>query len=111
MRGITTSGTRGRLLRAHEPQSVRGGRGAGEQVPLPEVAAEAAQDPELLVGLDALGDRGQVEGVGERDDRGCDRRVLRLVAEPGDKRSVDLERVDGEAAQVRERGEAGAEVV
>ena len=40
-----------------------------------------------------------------------DRRVFRLEAEPGNERAVDLDRLDRETFEVRQRRLAGAEVV
>jgi hypothetical protein len=49
--------------------------------------------------------------VGQVDDRGHDRRVLLVGEQAGHERPVDLELVDREPLEVRQRGVAGAEVV
>src|SRR4051812_8310659 len=82
-----------------------------EEVALGAVAAEVAQRLELVVGLDALGDRPEAEAGGDVDDGAHDRRVVRLLAETVDERAVDLDRVDRHALQARQRRVAGAEVV
>ena len=51
------------------------------------------------------------EAAREADDRLGDGRVLRVGLEVGDERDVDLQRVDREMLQVRQRRVAGAEVV
>ena len=51
------------------------------------------------------------EPAREADDRLGDRGVLRVRLEIGDEGNVDLERVDREVLQVRQRRIAGAEVV
>ena len=57
------------------------------------------------------GDHVQAERVREREHGGHDRRVLVLGAEPVDERAVDLEHLDRQRAQARERGVPGPEVV
>src|SRR4051794_10644841 len=90
---------------------VRRAQRLGEEVALRALAAEALERLELLDGLDALGDRAEAEAVGDVDDRRDDRGVVLLGAEPVDERAVDLDRVDRDALQARERRVAGAEVV
>jgi hypothetical protein len=50
------------------------------------VAAQLAQDLGLSLGLDALGDRDDVEGLGELDDRGDDRAAVTGVRQTVDER-------------------------
>ena len=69
-----------------------------------------AQDLELGLGLDALGDDADAQAVGQRD-HGLDDRPVRLAVEPGHERPVDLDRVEGQVLQVGQRRVAGAEVV
>ena len=98
--------------RAVDPGGDVGARpGPGEQIALRGVATKRRQLPELAVGLDALGDHGEAEGVAEADDGGDDRRVLRVRAQPVDERTVHLDCFDREALQVPERRVAGPEVV
>ena len=68
----------------------------------------------LALGLDTLADDAQLQGMGEADDGADDRVTLPaalVVVEPSDERLVDLDRVDREAGQVRQRRVAGPEVV
>jgi hypothetical protein len=65
----------------------------------------------LLVGLDALGHDPQLEGLAEADDGVAEGGVLGVEGDPVDERLVQLEDVEGEAAQVAEGRVAGAEVV
>ena len=89
---------------------VAGGR-LGEVEALRGVASEAAQLGELLARLDSFGDRPKTERVGQGDDGRDDGRVARVTAQPVDEGLVDLQHVDGEAAEVAERRVAGAEIV
>src|SRR6185312_965423 len=58
-----------------------------------------------------LGDGGQLQAAGEVDD-GSDQGDLAVVAVVGGhQRPVDLEDVDGQVAEVRQRRVTGAEVV
>ena len=75
------------------------------------VAAHLAEARQLQRRLQALGDDGDAERVAEVDDGLDDRRVLGVEAEAGDEPTVDLDRLDREPLEVRERGVAGAEVV
>jgi hypothetical protein len=75
---------------------------SGEEVALPEVAAELLQRLELLAALDALGDDVHAEPLRELDDRLEDRRGL-PHAEAVDEAAVDLQDVDRELLHVAER--------
>jgi FtsH-binding integral membrane protein len=70
---------------------------------LPAVAAGRSHQLELLVGLDPLGDDIDAEAVGERHDGAHDGLGGAVLAEARDERSVDLDRVEGELAQVGQR--------
>ena len=76
-----------------------------------------AQEGELRSLLDALGDHFQPQPAGEPRHRGDDRRTAalgraaRAAVDVGDEGLVDLQGVHGQVAQVRQAGEAGAEVV
>ena len=108
-----------RVVSAHVPEVVVGdqsgqllaGHGPGQVEPLGPGAAQAAEDGELLLGLDALGGDLEAERVGHGHDRGDERGVVGVGAEPVDERSVDLHGVDREPLEVAERRVAGAEVV
>src|SRR5581483_6032353 len=104
------------------PFWVSGGRGdqllqvrqrqrPGEQEALAELAPERAQRVELLGGLDALGCRLQVEGLGDVDDGAPEARVLGAPGDALHEGLVDLQEVDRQPPQVAERGVTGAEVV
>ena len=82
-----------------------------EEVALGVVAAEPAQLRQLHLVLDPLGDHVERERPRHPDDRLDDRRPLLLHPERVDEGAVDLQRVEGEAVEVGERGVAGAEVV
>src|SRR4029450_7161039 len=89
---------------------------SGEEVALHRMAAELAQAPELDLALDALGHDLQAQRAGDLHDGGGDRRVLVLRAlvpraAPRDERAVDLDDVEREALEARQRRVAGAEVV
>ena len=85
--------------------------GSGPQEPLTEVAALVPEQLGLGDGFDTFGDDADVERVGEVDDAGHDRVVLRVQAEPGDEGAIDLQEVDRIAPQVEQRRVPGAEVV
>ena len=63
------------------------------------------------LGLAALGDGAQVDGVGEGDDRAEEAVRLGARAERGHEAAVDLHRVDRQTLQIGQRGIAGAEIV
>src|SRR3990167_1777250 len=65
------------------------------------VALVAPQEPQLSVGLDALGDHLEVQGVAERDDGLRDHALLRFGAgaDVAHERAVDLERVERQVLQ------------
>ena len=99
------------------PALSEGRRGATEQVALAAADRAArrragiAQERELRVGLDPLGDHGRVRarGVGDHGLQHAERgRVVRGV---GDHGAVDLDEVDRRAAQQLEAGVARADVV
>ena len=83
----------------------------GEDEALPAVALLLLELAELLVLLDALGERLQAELLAELHERVQQRPRLGRVGDRRDERAVDLQDVDRELAQVRERRVAGAEVV
>src|SRR5262245_55807114 len=90
------SGLRDQLSKPRRSEHARqgfGGLGASEVEALPAVAVERLQLAQLVVALDPLGRRGQLETVREPDDRGDAGRVLRGAAETGDEGGVDLDRV------------------
>ena len=69
-------------------------------------AAQRPQLGELTLRLDPFGDRREAERMGEIDDAGNDGAVALFLAdapEAVDERLVDLQRVDRETLQVRER--------
>ena len=59
-----------------ELPAIRRGQGPAEQEPLHAVALAGGEELELLLGLHALRHHAQLQGVGERDDRGGDGGVV-----------------------------------
>ena len=82
-----------------------------EQVALRLVAAVLPQHRLGIGALHALGDGPQPEAPAELDERPHDDGVLVVHGHRHDERLVDLQLGDRKAAQVGERGVAGAEVV
>jgi hypothetical protein len=80
-----------------------GGRGASEEVTLRDVTTELASRGELARALDAFGDGDHTERVGQTGHVGGDRRALGVVLHALDERLVDLDHVDGKAAQLLQR--------
>ena len=97
--------------RREEVVDVTGAERPGEHEALAAVALLFLQLAELLVLLDALGERLQAELLAELHERVEERPRLDRVGDRRDERTVDLQDVDRELAQVRERRVAGAEVV
>src|ERR1700745_3012453 len=83
---------------------------SAEVVALREVAAEAGEDIERRLFLDALRDDLETQCVGELDHCTDESRVP-FDRERREERPVELELADGQLAEMRERGEARAEVV
>ena len=100
----------GTVLVGSSPNAVGGLRGA-EQVALAHLAPDRPQLVELQRGLDPLGDAAQPERARQAHDRGRDRGAVGALADALHERAVDLEHLDGQALEVRERRVPGAEVV
>ena len=66
---------------------------SAEVVPLHGTATVLAQESELAVGLDPLGDHLEIEVARQGDDGQRDGAVVRLVGQPGDEGAGDLEGV------------------
>ncbi len=66
------------------------------------LAAQGRHLVRLVLGLDPFGDEREIEIMGEPGDRGHDGHRCRPV-EVGDERAVDLDDVDGKAAEVAQR--------
>ena len=111
--GGAASGRSGSRERAPGEHELVGRLRLRDHVPLDEVAPQPGQEPEAAVVLDALGDDAQPEGVGEFDRRPYEREVAAVpgLGEARDEAAIELELADGEAAQIRQRREPGAEVV
>ena len=75
------------------------------------VAAFGPQELQLGGCLDTLGDDLEIQVMTERDDGADDRGVVRVGADVGDERAVDLQRVQREALQIVQRAVTGAEVI
>ena len=88
-----------------------GGHRAPDVEALGEVAPERVEAVERLARLDALGGDLEVEVAAELDRRADDRLVAAARLHPEHERLVDLDLVDREPRELRQRGEAGAEVV
>ena len=82
-----------------------------EQIALRLHAALGAQDLELLLGLDAFGGGDHAEARAEAHHGADDGDAIVLLAQFADEGAVDLDLVEGEAAQIAERRIAGAEIV
>ena len=67
------------------------------------MAAARREEFELRLRFDPFGDHAQPQAAGKADDRLGDRRIAGVGREVGDERDVDLQRVDREVLQVRER--------
>src|SRR4029077_8368009 len=76
--------------------------GTSKQEALPAVAVLVSEHGELLLLLDALGERLDRESLAELHESVQQRLALLVVSEPGDERSVDLQCVDGELLQLGE---------
>ncbi len=74
-------------------------RGAAEEA-LILIAAQRAQEFQLLLGFHAFGDHLQAQAVRQRDDRVHDGRVLGIGDHILDEGAIDLELVEREAAQI-----------
>ena len=87
------------------------GHGAVEPVALEQVGAGVDGDPSVVVGLDALGDHGHLEVVGE-PGHGLEDDPVGVAGEcVGDEQAIELELVDRQTAEMGEGGLALAEVV
>ncbi len=88
---------------AQQRLEVCGGNGSADQKALRLVAVMAAQERELLRGLDALGNDFELELAPESDDRGADLRGVLLAGQILDEGPVDLEGADRQLAQITQR--------
>src|SRR4029079_16422694 len=100
-----------RSVRAEQRRELVRGYGRAEVVTLHLVARAFAQERLLLGRLDAFGDDRQAQGLTHRDDRLGNRAIFRVARDLADEGAVDLQRVDREALQMRERRVARAEIV
>src|SRR3990167_463471 len=95
--------------RRHQQRGDLGrGPGRAEEIALHLGAAFRPHDPQLLLGLDALGRRRDAEPRGEVDDRADELEVVGAGVEIAQERGVDLDLVERAAAEVAERRVAGA---
>ena len=81
------------------------------QVALHLIAAMPAQELRLLESLDALGNHLELQFARESDDGGADRTAVALGIQILDERTVDLQRIDRETAQIAQGRIAGTEVI
>src|ERR1035437_2683526 len=110
LRQLTGPG-RTRLLTSQELLEAFRGHGRAEEIPLEQIAAVAAEEGQLLRGLDSLRGDLQAEPVGESDHRRHQRGVVLLVLDVAEERAIDLEAVDRERCQLAQTRVPGAEVV
>ena len=73
---------------------------AGIQKSLDFVTAQLAQHSQLIFTLDPLGNRADVEALGQLDDGAHDRAVVTASGEIPHKRGIDLEFVDPKTLEV-----------
>src|ERR1700735_5161244 len=85
--------------------------GPGEQEALNAVAAEVAEETQLVAALHTFGDGSQAESATEVDQATDHRSALGVHSNSVDKGLVDLDHVHGEVTQVAERRIAGPEIV
>jgi len=88
-----------------------GGDGSGHEEALRLIAAEAGQRGVGQVGLDTVGDHAKAEAVSQVDGGGDQGGRAVALSHGEDERTVELELVDGQVAQVAQRAVAGAEIV
>ena len=91
--------------------SSRGRPGRAAEVTLERVAPELVEARELRRSFDALGDDAQLERAGEADDCAHDGFAAVVLVESLHERAVDLEHLDREGLEVRQRRVTRAEVV
>jgi hypothetical protein len=84
---------------------------AAEQIALDLMAAFLPEDFGLRLILDPFRQRFHAQRIGQRRDRADHRIGVAPQRQVTDKALVDLELVEGEGAQIAERGIAGAEIV
>ncbi len=82
-----------------------------DREPLRDVAAKSAQMSPLRARLDSLGDDERIERVGEVDGSADDGIAARVVREVRDEAPVELDLLERQPVEVRERRVARAEVV
>ncbi len=85
--------------------------GSSQEVALRFGRAKFLHQVELVLGLDAFRRRADAQAVGELDDGPDDGPAIVTVDRFADEDLVDLDLVEGKAAQIVERGEAHAEIV
>jgi hypothetical protein len=99
-----------RLLRQPGPQPGRRQRPA-ELESLKEITTLFPETIGLGLGLDALGDDSQVQGMSHLDHGPYQDRRTRVVVRVADKGAVDLEHVDRQLVELAERGGSHAEII
>ena len=85
--------------------------GGWNRNPCPSGKLHVPQPVALPAFLDPFGDHVEAQALTEVDDPAHELLLARILVDPVDERTVDLENVDREVAQMRERRVAGAEVV
>src|SRR5258708_4014180 len=84
---------------------------SAEQETLDFVATVGVQEFELGHGFYALGDDFEFHVVRHRDDAARNRRVVAIVRQVADERTVDLDAIDREALEIGQRSRTRAEIV
>ena len=107
---VNAAGWWGALRRRAASRPLRAAPADRAGSPAPRGNRDAAVS-RAVAALDALGHHGLVQLSRQGDDRGDDGVVARILAEVADERAVDLEHVERQPLQVRQRRVAGAEIV
>src|ERR1700693_6075981 len=84
---------------------------SAEQVALPVGTAGGAHKHKSVFGLDSLGDRVDAEASSQAGDRGHDRPAVSFLRYFGHERTVDLDLVKPQFAQVPQARISSAEII
>src|ERR1022692_490086 len=106
--GLARHGTWGGFEQA---ATLVGWDGSPEGEALCVVAAQLAQRALNARGLDSFGSDAQAEVAAELDDRSDEHCIVMVGLHAPHERAIDLDLIDWQLLQLRQRGEAGAEVV
>jgi len=101
----------GRALIIQQLFDFRGGQRTGEQVALDLIAVVVSEPGELRRRLHAFGDHLEFQGVRHTDDGEHDGGIIGIRGNSGDEDPVNLQFVQGKAAQISQAGIAGSEII